>query len=122
MSDLDYKVPSSEESYHIVQSCMPLTINVTECHSNPEGIMFIVVAQRDYLQSEFTYQISKTIETDVLKYYGFIVLIFVVVEVLLFFTLWSWLKSRVTNRMIELTKKINNNEQIDDSANRGIDN
>lgn len=110
MSDLEFKVPKSKESYHIVQSCMPLDVNVTQCHSDPRGIMFVIVAQREYKQSEFTYEISKTIETDVLKYYGNIVLIFVVVKLLTFFTLWNWLKSRVTNRMIELTKKINNNE------------
>ena len=61
-----------------------------------------------------------TIEADVMKYYGFIILIFIVVKVLLFFTLWSWLKSRVTNRMVELTNKINNNEQIEDKS-RGLD-
>ena len=55
-----------------------------------------------------------------MKYYGVIILIFVIVKVLLFITLWSWLKSRVTDRMIELTQKINNNEQIDDRS-RGID-
>ena len=97
---------------------MPLDVNVTECRSDPRGIMFVIVAQREYKQSEFTYEISKTIEADVLKYYGNIVLIFVVVKLLTFFTLWNWLKSRVTNRMIELTKKINNNEQIDDRGNR----
>ena len=62
------------------------------------------------MQSEFTYEISRTIETDVLKYYGIIILIFVFVKLLTFCTLWEWLKSRVTNKMIELTKKINNNE------------
>ena len=51
-----------------------------------------------------------TIEADVIKYYGVVVLIFVIIKVLLFVTLWSWLKSRVTDRMIELTQKINNNE------------
>ena len=121
MSDMEFKVPNSKEKYHIVQSCMPLDINVTECHSDPRGIMFVIVAQREYMQSEFTYEISRTIETDVLKYYGIIILIFVFVKLLTFCTLWEWLKSRVTNKMIELTKKINNNEQIDDRGNRRVD-
>ena len=56
-----------------------------------------------------------------LKYYGIIILIFVFVKLLTFCTLWEWLKSRVTNKMIELTKKINNNEQIDDRSNRRVD-
>ena len=110
MGDIEYTVTDSEERYHIVQSCMPLNINVTECHNDPQGIMFIAVAQREYGQSEFTHEISLTIERDVMKYYGVIILIFVIIKVLLFVTLWSWLKSRVTDRMIELTQKINNNE------------
>ena len=102
------------EVYHIVQSCMPININVTDCYNNPEGIFYVAVAQREYKQSQFTHEISKQIEKDVMIYYGYIVLIFVIVKLTLFWTLWSWLKSRVTDRMVELTRKINNNEQIED--------
>lgn len=56
------------------------------------------------------------IESDVMTYYGYIVLIFVIVKLTLFFTLWTWLRSRVTDRMVELTNKINNNEQIEDKS------
>ena len=46
MTDLNYAVPDTGEVYHIVQSCMPITINVTDCGQN--GIMLIAVAQRGY--------------------------------------------------------------------------
>lgn len=118
MTDLNYAVPDTGEVYHIVQSCMPITINVTDCHQN--GIMRIAVAQRGYKQSEFTHNTNMQIQEDVTGYYGFIVLIFIIVQIFLFFTLWSWLKSRVTNRMVELTKKINTNEQLED-RNRAIE-
>ena len=48
MSDLEYIAPETKERYHIVQSCMPLDVNVTECYNDPKGIMFIAVAQREY--------------------------------------------------------------------------
>ena len=48
LNDIEYIVPSTGETYHIVQSCMPVNINVTDCHNSSEGIMFIVVAQREY--------------------------------------------------------------------------
>lgn len=50
---------------------------------------------------------------DVNQYYGFIILIFLVVKIILFLVLWSWLRIRVTERMIDLTNKLKTNEQSD---------
>ena len=73
MIDLNYAVPEDSdetgEVYHIVQSCMPININVTDCDQN--GIMRIAVAQRGYKQSEFTHNTNMQIESDVMGYYGF---------------------------------------------------
>jgi hypothetical protein len=50
------------------------------------------------------------VNDDVKKYYGYIVLIFFVVKFFLFVVLWSWLRIRVTERMIALTKKLKTND------------
>lgn len=50
-------------------------------------------------------------DDDVKQYYGFIVLIFFIVKFFLFFVLWSWLRFRVTERMIALTNKLKTNDQ-----------
>lgn len=44
LADLEYKVEDTGEVYHIVQSCMPININVTDCFNDPEGIFYVAVA------------------------------------------------------------------------------
>ena len=56
-----------------------------------------------YDDSPFTKEIKQIMDDDVNRYYGFIVLIFFVVKFFLFVVLWSWLRIRVTERMIALT-------------------
>jgi hypothetical protein len=51
------------------------------------------------------------IDTDIKIYYALIITIFFIVKSLLFCTLWSWLKIKVTHRLEELTKSLENPDQ-----------
>ena len=95
--------------YHLVQSCIPKDVPINECSA--KGYMFLVIGQEQYQDSPFTKEILKIVNDDVKKYYGYIVLIFFVVKFFLFVVLWSWLRIRVTERMIALTKKLKTNDQ-----------
>ena len=95
--------------YHLVQSCIPGNISIEQCKEN--GYMFVVVGQEVYDDSPFTREIEYIMDGDVKSYYGFIVLIFIVVKICLFSVLWSWLRIRVTERMIKLTKKLKTTDQ-----------
>ncbi len=54
---------------------------------------------------------------DVNEYYLIIIMIFVIVKLSLFCVLWSWLRMRVTDRMIYLTKKLKTSDQADNKHN-----
>lgn len=72
--------------------------------------MFVVVGQEVYDDSPFTKEIESIMDSDVNQYYMFIVLIFFIVKCILFLVLWSWLRIRVTERMMNLTRKLKNND------------
>ena len=72
--------------------------------------MFVVVGQEIYDDSPFTLEIENIMNSDVNTYYGFIVMIFFVVKFFLFVVLWSWLRIRVTERMVDLTMKLETND------------
>ena len=94
--------------YHLVQTCIPKNVSINDC--SKKGYMFLVIGQEQYEDSPFTKEILKIVNDDVKKYYGYIVLIFFVVKFFLFVVLWSWLRIRVTERMIALTKKLKTND------------
>lgn len=100
--------------YHIVQTCIPLSVPLERCHQ--EGYMFVVVGQETYDESPFTHSILKTMDADVAWYYVVIVLIFLAGNGCLFVVLWTWLRIRVTDRMLFLKNKIqanvNDNDKI----------
>ena len=95
--------------YHLVETCIPSIKSIEECHS--EGYMFVVVGQEIYDDSPFTLEIENIITSDVNTYYLFIVLIFFSGNLILFVVLWSWLRIRVTERMVDLTMKLETNDQ-----------
>lgn len=99
--------------FHIVQSCIPTDVPVSECSQS--GHMLVVVGQEIYDDSPFTREIESIMGSDVNRYYLFIVLIFFIVKCVLFLVLWSWLRIRVTERIINLTKKLKNNDQNEQS-------
>ena len=90
-------------------SGIPSVKSIEECHS--EGYMFVVVGQEIYDDSPFTLEIENIITSDVNTYYLFIVLIFFSGNLILFVVLWSWLRIRVTERMVDLTMKLETNDQ-----------
>lgn len=94
--------------YHLVETCIPSTVTIEDCHE--DGFMFVVIGQEVYMDSPFTREIRQIMDDDVNQYYGFIVLIFFVVKFFLFMVLWSWLRFRVTERMIALTNKLKTND------------
>ncbi len=73
--------------------------------------MMFVVGQEIYNHSPFTKEIAQIMTDDVNEYYLIIILIFVIVKLFLFCVLWSWLRMRVTDRMIYLTKKLKTSDQ-----------
>ena len=94
--------------YHLVESCVPSDVPINECSQN--GYLFVVVGQEVYDDSPFTKEIESIMDSDVNQYYMFIILIFFVVKCILFLVLWSWLRIRVTERMMKLTSKLKNND------------
>ena len=76
--------------------------------------MFVVVGQETYDESPFTHFILKTMDADVAWYYVVIVLIFLAGNGCLFVVLWTWLRIRVTDRMLFLKNKIQANVNDDE--------
>ena len=94
--------------YHIVQTCIPSTVDIENCHI--DGYMFVVVGQEVYDDSPFVSDIRQTMRNDVDWYYLFILIIFLIVKFCLFLVLWTWLRIRVTQRMNELIKRLKTND------------
>ena len=103
------------DTYHIVQTCVPSYYTIAECKE--KGQLVVVVGQEIYDQSPFTKEIAQIMADDVNEYYLIIILIFAIVKMSLFCVLWSWLRMRVTDRMIYLTKKLKTSDQADNRNN-----
>ena len=85
----------------MVQSCIPKSVKFEDCHK--DGQFIVVIGQEVYADSPFTKHIEQIMDDDVMSYYAFIVIIFLVIKLFLFIVLWSWLKIRVTQRMMDLS-------------------
>lgn len=91
--------------------------NLPGVNCNTDGYMLVVVGQEVYESSPFTKEIKRIMSDDVSEYYLTIVLIFFVGKLILFCVLWNWLRVRVTDRMIALTRKLQTSDQSDAQSN-----
>lgn len=98
----------------MVQTCVP---NLPGINCNTDGYMLVVVGQEVYESSPFTLKINRIMRDDVSEYYLTIFIIFFVGKLLLFCVLWNWLRVRVTDRMIALTRKLQTSDQSDAQSN-----
>ena len=73
--------------------------------------MMVVVGQEVYEDSPYTRDIYRIMEGDVDQYYLMICAVFIVVNIILFCVLWTWLRLRVTDRINLLTNKLQSNDQ-----------
>ena len=101
----------SMDTYHMVETCVPSSVSMEECKDL--GYMMVVVGQEIYDHSPFTREIALIMNNDVDEYYLYIILIFCLVKLALFCVLWSWLRMRVTDRMIDLTRKLKTSDSSD---------